>query len=47
MIPLVGVVDKTNVLGVFYTAQAAAKYWVKTKFTTGEPPKSLIHYVLE
>jgi hypothetical protein len=28
--------DRTNVLGVFYIAQAAAKYWVKTKFTEGE-----------
>jgi hypothetical protein len=27
---------RTNVLGVFYIAQAAAKYWVKTKFTEGE-----------
>ncbi|KAG7531976.1 hypothetical protein FFLO_03983 [Filobasidium floriforme] len=26
---------RTNVLGVFYIAQAAAKYWVKTKFTEG------------
>lgn len=27
----------TNVLGVFYTAQAAAKHWVDTKYTKGKP----------
>jgi hypothetical protein len=32
--------DKTNVLGVFYTAQAAAKTWVDQGYKNGElePP---------